>query len=185
MAKILAAINMTLDGYCDHTLVNADEELHAHYTDVIKSGSVILYGRKTYELMKFWEPLVDSPSGDASMDDFAIAMDNIPKIVFSSTLKGTGWSTANLANRPLNEVVQDLKKQSSKPVLVGSPSLITALTNAGLIDEYQICIHTTVGASGIRLFDNLNRRTDLAIYKTHLMKSGSLILYMKPATKNA
>ena len=89
MRKIIAAINMTLDGFCDHTVLLPDEEIHRHYTELLSDADAILYGRITYQLMQYWQALVKNPSGEKSMDDFAIAMDKIPKIVFSQTLKNT------------------------------------------------------------------------------------------------
>src|SRR6188768_3924661 len=109
MRKIIAAINMTLDGYCDHTSGVPDEEVHQHYTELLGEADLILYGRITYQLMEFWKTLVENPSGEKSMDGFAIAIDKIPKIVFSHTLKNagmtkTGWHSAKLANQSPEEV---------------------------------------------------------------------------------
>ena len=89
MRKVIAAFNMTLDGVCDHTTGVASEELHQHYSDLVDNAGVILYGRTTYELMQFWQTLLQNPSGKKSMDDFAISIDKIPKLVFSNTLKDT------------------------------------------------------------------------------------------------
>ena len=87
MRKVIAAINMTLDGFCDHTAGLPDEEIHQHYTELLGQGDAILYGRTTYQLMEFWRTFLENPSEEKSMNDFAIAIDNIPKIVFSHTLK--------------------------------------------------------------------------------------------------
>jgi len=73
MRKVIAAINMTLDGFCDHTAGIPDEEIHQHYADLLNNGGVILYGRITYQLMQFWQTLIKNPSGEKKMDDFAIA----------------------------------------------------------------------------------------------------------------
>ena len=90
MRKIIAAINMTLDGYCDHTAITPGEEIHHHYAELLKNADAILYGRITYQLMQFWQTLVEKPSGEQSMDEFALAIDKVPKIVFSRTLENTG-----------------------------------------------------------------------------------------------
>src|SRR5688572_17288621 len=119
MRKIIAAINMTLDGVCDHTAGMPDDEIHEHYKDLITEADAILYGRITFELMQFWETLAKTPSGDNGMDEFAIAMDRVPKIVFSNTLKRTTWESAELSDLPLAEKVVALKKQVGKDVLVG------------------------------------------------------------------
>src|SRR5688572_1333893 len=143
MRKIIAAINMTIDGFCDHTAGLPDEEIHQHYTNLINDADAILYGRITYQLMQFWQPMLKNPSGKNSMDDFAVAIDKIQKIVFSHTLKNTDeWNSAKLASQSLKETVIELKqsRQGSRDILIGSRSLIVELTNLNLIDEYQICI---------------------------------------------
>src|SRR5258706_5367898 len=105
MRKVIAGINMTLDGLCDHTAGIPDEEIHHHYAHLLNNAGVILYGRITYQLMQFWQTLLKGPSGEKSMDDFAVVIDKIPKIVFSNMLKGTEWESAKLANRTVEEVV--------------------------------------------------------------------------------
>ncbi|MCZ7615761.1 MAG: hypothetical protein M5T52_19985 [Ignavibacteriaceae bacterium] len=72
MRKIIAAINMTLDGFCDHTAIIPDEEIHQHYADLLSNADAVLYGRITYQLMQFWQTLIKNPSGEKSMDDFAV-----------------------------------------------------------------------------------------------------------------
>src|SRR6187551_254032 len=114
MRKIIAVINMTLDGVFDHTAGVPDEEIHQHYTELISNTNMILYGRITYQLMQFWQTLVKNPSGEKSMDNFAMAIDKISKIVFSHTLKNTEWESAKLSNQPIEEEVLELKKQSGK-----------------------------------------------------------------------
>ncbi len=83
MSKVIGAINMTLDGICDHTVGITDEDIHQHYTELLDNAGVLLYGRTTYQLMQFWQTLLEKPSGERSMDDFAVAIDKVPKIVFS------------------------------------------------------------------------------------------------------
>ena len=75
MAKLIAAMNMTLDGYCDHTAMIADDEIHDHYTDLLRSGGAVIYGRKTFQLMEYWKSVLENPTGNKSMDEFAEAID--------------------------------------------------------------------------------------------------------------
>ena len=183
MRKIIAGINMTLDGVCDHTAVDPDDELHQHYADLLKNADVVLYGRITYQLMEFWRTLAERPSGEKSMDNFAIVMDSIPKVVFSRTLKTVDWKSAKLANQDLEKTVLALKKQSGKPILVGCRSLIIQLIKLGLIDEFQLCIHPVVAGSGLPLFENISSRIDFKLIKTKALSSGAIILYYKPTIK--
>ena len=180
MRKVIAAINMTLDGVCDHTVGIVDEKLHQHYSDLINNCGVILYGRTTFELMKFWQTLLQNPSGKTSMDDFAISIDKIPKLIFSKTLKDTSWDSATISDKSLNEKVQELKQQAGKDILIGSRSLIIELLNSNLIDEFQICIHPIIEGKGLRLFDQIKDRIMLKLIKTKTLTSGSTIFYYEP-----
>ncbi len=180
MTKVIAAINMTLDGYCDHTAVDADEEIHQHYADLISSADTILYGRITYQLMQFWQDLIENPSGEKAMDDFAVAMDKIPKIVFSQTLKTLDWDSATLADHNLEEEVLKRTQQAGKAILVGSRSLIIQLLNLNLIDEFQLCIHPVIAGSGLQLFEDINQKINLKLIKTKTFGGGAVMLYYEP-----
>ncbi len=92
MRKLIAAINMTLDGFCDHTAVIPDEEIHQHYNELLSNADTLLYGRITYQLMEsYWPAVVKNPTGNKPMDEFAVLIDNISKIVFSRTLKNVDY----------------------------------------------------------------------------------------------
>lgn len=177
MSKIIAAINMTLDGYCDHTGLLPNQEIHQHYADLISGAAAILYGRITYELMQYWQPFLEHPSGEKSSDDFAVAIDRVPKIVFSHTLNDTGWDSAQLSTKPLKETIMELKQQPGDDILIGSRSLIVELTNLNLIDEYQLCIHPLLAGKGLPLFEGLNDRIIFKLLKTKTFASGPIILY--------
>src|SRR4030095_3387318 len=136
MRKLIAAMNMTLDGFCDHTAMIADEEIHEHYTDLLRSAGTVIYGRITYQLMEYWKSVVENPTGNKSMDEFAVAIDNISKIVYSRTLKSVDWKNTELKKEIVKEEILELKRQADRDIFVGSPSLIIALTKLDLIDEY-------------------------------------------------
>ncbi|MEB2778180.1 dihydrofolate reductase family protein [Algoriphagus sp. D3-2-R+10] len=188
MRKVIAAINMTLDGFCDHTVFLPDEEIHQHYAELLRDADAILYGRVTYQLMQFWQTLVNNPSVEKSMDDFAVAIDKIPKIVFSHTLKDTdpkaiGWDSARLSKQTVEEEVLELKQSrngGSKDIFVGSRSLIIQLMKLNLIDEYQLCVHPVIAGSGSPLFENINDRTILKLIKTKSFSGGAVVLYYEP-----
>ncbi len=183
MRKLIAAINMTLDGFCNHTAMIADQEIHQHYSELLRSAGTVLYGRITYQLMEYWPTVVKNPTGNKSMDEFAVRIDNIPKIVFSHTLKNVEWKTARLAKRDLKEEVLELKQQTGKDILVGSPSLIVALAQLDLIDEYQLGVQPTVLGSGLPLFKNIKDRIDLKLLKTKTFGCGAVTLYYEPTKK--
>lgn len=183
MRKIIAAINMTLDGFCDHTAIEPDEEIHQHYMELLNEAGVILYGRITYLLMEYWQTLIKNPSGEKSMNDFAMAINKIPKIVFSHTLKNVEWDSAKLSNRPLEEEALVLKQQSGKDILVGSRSLIIQLIKLNLIDELQLCIHPVIAGGGLSLFEDINDRIILKLRKTKSFGGGAVMLYYEPTRK--
>src|ERR1700730_17915159 len=145
MRRLIAAINMTLDGFCDHTAMIADEEIHQHYNELLSNAGTLLYGRITYQLMEsYWPSVVKTPTGNKPMDEFAVIIHNISKIVFSRTLKNVDWKNTKLKKEIIKEEVLELKQQAGKNILVGSPSLIVALAQLELIDEYQIVVQPTV-----------------------------------------
>jgi len=183
MRKLIAAFNMTLDGFCDHTAGLPDEEIHQHYTELLGQGDAILYGRTTYQLMEFWRTLLENPSEEKSMNDFATAIDKIPKIVFSRTIKNVEWESATIAKRDLKDEVLELKQQSGKDIFVGSRSLIIQLIKLDLIDEFQLCVHPVVVGSGMPLFENIDHRTILKLIKTKIFSGGAVILYYEPTNK--
>ena len=171
---------MTLDGVFDHTAGIPDEEIHQHYTELLDRGGAILYGRITYQLMEFWRTFLEHPDEDPSMNDFAGAIDRIPKIVFSHTLEKVDWESATLAKRSLEEEVLALKQQSGNDSYIGSRSLIIQLLNLHLIDELQLCIYPVVEGSGQQLFENINCRTLLKLTETKTFKSGAVLLHYQP-----
>ena len=183
---------MTLDGFCDHTAMIADEEIHQHYNELLSNADTILYGRITYQLMEsYWPSVVKNPTGNKPMDEFAVLIDNISKIVFSRTLKNVDpiairWKNTELKKEVIKEEVLELKQSrngGSKNILVGSPSLIVALTQLDLIDEYQLGVQPIILGSGLPLFKNVRDRVDLKLLKTKTFGCGAVTLYYEPTKK--
>ena len=179
-----------MTGFCDHTAGIPDDEIHQHYADLLSNADTILYGRITYQLMEYWRTLLENPSDEKSMNDFAIAIDKIPKIVFSHTLKNVEWESAKLANRDIEEEVLELKQSrpasggsGSKDILVGSRSLIIQLMKLNLLDEYQLCIHPVIAGTGLPLFENIKDRTVLKLIKTKTFSGGAVTLYYEPTNE--
>lgn len=183
MRKVIAAINMTLDGFCDHTTLIADDEIHQHYSELLRGGGTLLYGRITYQLMEYWPPLIKNPTGNKAMDEFAKTIDNIPKVVFSHTLKNLEWETARLATGDLEEEIAALRQQPGKDILIGSRSLIVAALNLGLVDEFQLCVQPIIAGRGLPLFENISNQIDLELLKTKTFGCGAVIFYYQPVKK--
>ena len=181
MRKLIAAINITLDGFYNHTAMIADDEIHQHYNELLSNADTLLYGRITYQLMEsYWPTVVKNPTGNKPTDEFAVLIDNISKIVFSRTLQNVDWKNTKLKKEVIKEEVLELKQQAGKNILVGSPSLIVALTQLGLIDEYQLGVQPTVLGSGLPLFKNIKDRIDLKLLKTKTFGCGAVTLYYEP-----
>jgi len=120
------------------------------------------------------------------MDEFAILIDNISKIVFSRTLKSVDWKNTKLKKEVIKEEILELKQSrhgGSKNILAGSPSLIVALTQLGLIDEYQLGVQPTVLGSGLPLFKNIRDRVNLKLLKTKTFGCGAVTLYYEPTKR--
>jgi dihydrofolate reductase len=179
--KLIAAINMTLDGFCDHTAMIADDEIHQHYNELLSNADTLLYGRITYQLMEsYWPTVAKNPTGNNPTDEFAVIIDNISKVVFSSTLKNVDWKNTKLKKEVIKEEVLELKQQVGKNILVGSPSLIVALTQLDLIDEYQLSVQPTILGTGLPLFKNIKDRIDLKLLKTKTFGCGAVTVYYEP-----
>ena len=193
MRKLIAAINMTLDGFCDHTAMIADEEIHQHYNELLSNAGALIYGRVTYQLMEsYWPSVVKNPTGNKPMDEFAAIIDNISKIVFSRTLKNVDWKNTILKKEVIKEEILQLKQSRSqspvdngvsKNILVGSPSLIVALTQLDLIDEYQLSVQPTILGRGLPLFKNVKDRVNLKLLKTKTFVCGAVTFYYEPTKK--
>jgi dihydrofolate reductase len=184
MRKVIAAINMTLDGFCDHTAGIADDEIHQHYTELLRKSGAVIYGRITYQLMEsHWPAIVKNPTGIKSNDEFAVAIDDIPKLVFSHTLNTVEWKTAKVAKRGIQEEVLELKQQAGNDILVGSPSLILNCMKLDLVDEYQLCVHPVIIGKGLPLFKNIDDSVNLKLLKTKTFGCGAVTFYYEP-TKN-
>jgi len=175
---------MTLDGFCDHTAMIADEEIHQHYNELLSNANTLIYGRITYQLMEgYWPTVVKNPTGNKPMDEFAVLIDNISKIVFSRTLQHVDWKNTELKKEIIKEEILELKEQTGKNIVVGSPGLIVAFTQLDLIDEYQLGLQPTVIGSGLSLFKNTRERIDLKLLKTKTFGCGALMLYYEPTKK--
>ena len=184
MRKLIAAMNMTLDGFCIHTAMIADEEIHQHYNELLSNAGTLIFGRITYQLMEsYWPSVVKNPTGNKPTDEFAVLIDNISKIVYSRTLQNVVWKNTTLKKEIIKEEISDLKQQAGKNIVVGSPSLIVALAKLDLIDEYQLNVLPTVLGNGLPLFKNIKDRIDLKLLKTKTFGCGAIMHYYEPIKK--
>lgn len=182
MRKINSFIFITLDGYYkglneDISWNRHDTEENEYAAEGAGSGSTLLFGRVTYEMMaSFW------PTPDALKMNPAVAegMNKANKIVFSNTLKKPEWENTNVIS---GDIVEEMKKMKKKPgndmTLLGSGSILTQFADAGLIDEYQVMVDPVAIGDGTSIFKGLKNKLDLKLINTRVFKSGVVLLCYK------
>lgn len=171
MRPLRFSLNVTLDGCYDHTVGIADEALHRNAMEYIAGCDALLFGRVTYEMMlTAWRLPVSWPM-PKWMLPFAQTIDAARKYVVSSTLKEMDWN-AELVQGDLATFVQQLKQQPGKGIGVGGVQLAMALTELGLIDEYQFVVHPRIVGRGPTLFTGLSKMVDLKLVGREEFASG-------------
>jgi dihydrofolate reductase len=173
------SINVTLDGCCDHRFGIADEDLHRHAMENIAGADALLFGRVTYQMMEAaWRP----PASEAMPDwtkPFARTIDAAKKYVVSSTLDRVDWN-AELVRGDLEKAVQQLKREPGKGLFTGGVTLPLALTELGLIDEYEIVVHPRLVGHGPTLFAGLSKIVDLKLVSQLELGSGAVAMRYVP-----
>ena len=150
MAKLVYALNQSLDGYVDHMKIGPpDPALAHHFMEQARGLTGAVYGRRMYEVMRYWDD--DLPDWDAGDRDFAAAWRSQRKWVVSRTLKSVG-PNATLIGDDLEAVIRRLKAELDGEIDVAGPNLAGSLTNLDLIDEYRLYIHPIVLGSGQPFF---------------------------------
>ena len=184
MRNLIFAINITIDGCCDHTKMNADAEIHDYFTRVLREEvDLMVFGRKTYELMvPYWPNIAKTQSETKSENDFARAFDSIPRIVFSRSLETAGEKT-KIVRANLRDEILRLKQQPGKKILAGGVALTSQLIELGLVDEFRFVVQPIIAGEGTRLLQGiaLPQRLQLKLIDSKLFKSGCIALhYLKP-----
>jgi dihydrofolate reductase len=185
MRNVIFAINTTLDGCCDHTKFNPDDETLEYFTQLTRDADTFLYGRKTYQLMvPYWPDVAKSHSGQTKADyEFAQAFDAINKIiVFSRSLDSPEGKKPRIVRTNLLDEVLKLKQEQGKNILTGGVNIPSQLVELGLIDEYHFVVHPIVAGEGRRFFEgiNLQERLQLKPVESKIFKSGCVALrYLK------
>ena len=180
MQPLRYSINVTLDGCCDHRAIVADEDLHRHAVENLNRADALLFGRVTYEMM---EAAFRSPARTGEMPEwmepFARTIDAARKYVVSSTLNRVDWN-AELVRGDLGKAVQQLKQESGKGLFLGGVKLPQALTELGLIDEYEFVVHPRLAGHGPTLFAGLSKHLDLKLVSRLEFGSGAVAMRYEP-----
>lgn len=185
MRKLIFAINLTLDGCCDHTKMIADQEVHNYHTNLLQDVDVLVYGRKTYQLMvPFWPDVAKNNSTTREdINEFARAFAAVSKIVvFSKSLTKTEGKNTSIVHTDLQNEIRQLKQEPGKNIITGGVDIPSQLIQLGLVDEYHFVVQPTIAGAGRRLFDGLNlpEKLQLKLVKSTVFKSGCVALrYLK------
>jgi dihydrofolate reductase len=182
MRNVIYAINITLDGCCDHTKTIADGELLEHYTHLLQDVDLLAFGRKTYQLMvPYWPDIAKNHSETKPENEFADAFDSIDKIVFSQSLDSAEGNTRIVCTKPQDEI-RRLKQERGKNILLGGVAVPSQLIELGLVDEFHFVVQPIIAGEGSRLLKgvSLQEKLQLKLVESKIFKSGCVALrYLK------
>lgn len=179
MRKVIYGINLTTDGCCDHTKFSGGEDIQKYFTDLMRDVDLIIYGRKTYQLMvPYWPDIAKNLSGTKSENEFAQTFDAIDKVVVSRSLENVEGNT-RLIRANLAEEVLKLKQEPGKKISIGGVSLPSELIALGLVDEFYFVVHPVIVGQGRRLLDDtgLRQSLNLKLVGSETLKSGCVALH--------
>lgn len=182
MKKLIFAINVTIDGCCDHEKGLPSEEVHEYFAQLTQEAGTLLYGRKTFELMvPFWPDIAKSSTDQPkAMKEFAEAFVSVPQIVvFSKTLPSADEKNTTILRADLRAEVIKLKQEPGDNILTGGVDIPSQLLAYGLVDEIRLVVHPVIAGKGRRLFDGLNLQEQLEfkLVETKFFKSGHVVLH--------
>jgi dihydrofolate reductase len=179
MRNVIYGMNISIDGNCDHTNSTPDEEIYEYFTHQMDDVDLIVYGRKTYELMvPYWPDVAKTQSGTKAANEFAERLTAIDKAVFSQTLESADGNTRIIRDHLEAEILK-LKQEPGKNISIGGVSLRSQLMALGLIDEYYFVIHPLIAGQGKRLLEDiaLQEKIKLKLVDAKIFKSGCVGLH--------
>ena len=186
MRKLIVFNHVSLDGYFtdennDMSFARnpiPDAEWDAFVASNAGSGGTLVFGRITYELMAgFWP----TPLAAESMPDVAERMNNLPKVVFSSTLQEASWNNTKLVKDDMVGEIRKMKQEAGKDMVIfGSGTIVSQLTHEGLIDEYQIVVDPVALGKGRTMFEGMKEKLPLTLKQTRTFGNGNVLLCYEP-----
>src|SRR5258707_6399183 len=183
MRNVIFAINITLDGCCDHTKQFVDEEQLEYFTRLTREADLQVVGSKTYQLMvPYWPEVLKNQSETKADTEFARAFVSIDKVVFSRSLDSAEDKNTRIVRTDLRDEILRLKQEQGKSILVGGVSVPSQLIELGLVDEYRFVVGPIVAGEGRRLLEgvSLPDRLQLKFVESKSFKSGCVALrYLK------
>ncbi|MEH0843951.1 dihydrofolate reductase family protein [Micromonospora sp. CPCC 205711] len=181
MRKIILWMSVSLDGYFEgpeHQLDwhRVDDELHAYFNTELAGMGAFLDGRRTFELMAgFWPTADQDPASSATVREFARIWRDMPKVVYSRTLRHADWNTT-IVRDVVPEEVHALKAQPGGDLVLGGAELAATFRERGLIDEYRIFVHPVLIGRGVSLFPPSDTTADLRLVESRAFGNGVVML---------
>ena len=187
MRKLIYGINTTLDGCVDHTKQLADDEAHEYFSHLLREVDLLVYGRKTHQLMvPYWPDVANNPSETKADRDFAKTFVSKNKVVFSRSLDSGEVKkedkNTRVVSTNLHDEILKLKQEQGKNILVGGVDIPSQLIELGLVDEYRFVIQPIIAGEGRRLCEgvSLPQKLQLKLVESKTFKSGCVALrYLK------
>ncbi|WP_138476993.1 dihydrofolate reductase family protein [Dyadobacter bucti] len=184
MRKVVLFAHMSLDGFAGDVngglgFLTYDQELQQYADEVVKTVGAPLYGKSTYHLMEgYWPTILNKPGADQHSLQHAQWVQDIPKVVFSTTLVTADWNNTTLVKDNVAEAVRKLKEEPGKDLVIfGSPGLAKSFMNLGLIDECKLTLHPVLLGNGISLFDGNMAKRPLKLLESKTLRSGVVTLH--------
>jgi dihydrofolate reductase len=182
MRNVIYAINLTLDGCFDHTNTIADDALLEYHMHLMREVDLLVFGRKTYQLMvPYWPDVAKDPSETKASIEFAQTFVSTNKIVFSRSLDSAEGNT-RIVRTNLRDEILKLKQEQGKNILVGGVDIPSQLIEFGLVDEYHFVVQPVIAGKGRRLLEGISlpEKLQLKFVESKSFKSGSVALrYLK------
>ena len=187
MRNVIFAINTTLDGCVDHTKQFVDEETLEYSTHLIRDVDLLVFGRKTHQLMvPYWPDVLKNQSGTKAEIEFARAFDSVKKVIFSRSLDSVEDKNTRIVRTNLRDEILKLKQERGANILVGGVGIPSQLMELGQVDEYRFVVGPIVAGAGRRLLEgvSLAERLQLKLVDSQIFKSECVALrYLKQVTE--
>ena len=168
----------------DHDLSwhNVDDEFNKFVIEQLRETGLILFGRRTYQLMEsFWPKAVTDPKTSPDNLEIARLINHVEKIVFSRTLESVletaNWRNVKLRYKVDPAEIRRLKEMPGKDIWLGTSSLAVSFIKEDMIDEFRFMINPVTVGGGTRIFEGLNRKLDLELTETRKFDSGNVLLF--------
>jgi len=179
MRKLIYGINISLDGCCDHTKFGGADDVHDYFRELMEGTDMVIYGRKTYELMApFWPEVAQTQSMNEAGNAFAKVFASLKRVMVSQTTDSVNDKQTIIIRDNLKEEILKLKQQPGKAISTGGVELPARLIELGLVDEFHMVVHPVIVGQGRRLFTEMHLPENLGLKLTssQTLSSGCMAL---------